>query len=96
MVAICWSASTIILPAIENEIHNTYRTIILAIQFFVLVIIYTIPFVIRDMAYDSKDLKTIPQLMGIKNSKRLAYLLIAVFYVLSIENFSINFLKESD
>ena len=96
LVAVCWSASTIILPAIENEIHNTYRTIILSIQFFILVIIYTIPFEIRDMEYDSKDLKTIPQLMGIKYSKRLAYLLIAIFYVLSIENFSINFLKESD
>ena len=96
LVAVCWSASTIILPAIENEIHNTYRTIILSIQFFILVIIYTIPFEIRDMEYDSKDLKTIPQLMGIKYSKRLAYLLIAIFYVLSIENFSINFLKQSD
>ena len=96
LVAVCWSASTIILPAIENEIQNIYQTIILTIQFFILVIIYTIPFEIRDMEHDSKDLKTIPQLMGIKNSKRLAYLLIAVFYVLSIENFSINFLKESD
>ena len=72
LVAVCWSSSTIILPAIENEIHNIYRTIILAIQFFILVIIYTIPFEIRDMEYDSKDLKTIPQLIGIKNSCQLS------------------------
>ena len=85
-----------ILPAIESEIQNIYLTIILAIQFFILIIIYTIPFEIRDMGFDSKDLKTIPQILGIKNSKRLAYFLIAIFYFLSVGNFSINFLKESD
>ncbi|MBL6648773.1 MAG: hypothetical protein ISP56_00740 [Flavobacteriaceae bacterium] len=96
LVAFCWSAATIVLPAVESQIQNFNLTLSLAIQFFILIIIYTIPFEIRDMKYDSKDLKTIPQILGIKNSKRLAYLLIAIFYLLSLENFSINLLKESD
>ena len=54
LVAVCWSGSTIVLPAIENEIQNIYQTIILVIQFFILVIIYTIPFEIRDMEHDSE------------------------------------------
>jgi len=96
LVAFCWSAATIVLPAVESQIQNFNLTLSLAIQFFILIIIYTIPFEIRDMKYDSKDLKTIPQILGIKNSKRLAYLLIAIFYLLSLENFSINLLKDSD
>ena len=96
LVAFVWSGVTTVIPLIVGEYQYEVNIILLFVQRMLFILVLILPFEIRDMEHDSKDLKTIPQLMGIKNSKRLAYLLIAVFYVLSIENFSINFLKESD
>jgi len=48
-----------------------------------LVIIYTIPFEIRDLKNDSFDLQTIPQILGVQNSKIFCYVLITLFIFIS-------------
>lgn len=89
LVAICWSGSTVILPFIEsNRIDYNYSMILLLfVQFFLFVIVSTIPFEIRDLKYDPNDLKTIPQVFGINKSKYFSYLLIFIFFSIS---FTIN------
>lgn len=96
LVAFCWSASTVFLPLIENGLNNCYFTLIFSFQIFFLVIIYTIPFEIRDLHKDSIELQTIPQIFGIKKSKNICYYLIIVFSLLSFINsgFGANFLSD--
>ena len=96
LVAFCWSASTVFLPLIENGLNNYYFTFIFSFQIFFLVIIYTIPFEIRDLHKDSIELQTIPQIFGIKKSKNICYYLIIVFSLLSFINsgFGANFLSD--
>ena len=96
LVAFCWSASTVFLPLIENGLNNYYFTLIFSFQIFFLVIIYTIPFEIRDLHNDSIELQTIPQIFGIKKSKNICYFLIVVFSLLSFINNGLgtNFLSD--
>jgi len=90
LVALCWSGSTVLLPVFEDGLSNFYFTSIYFLQIFVLVLIYTIPFEIRDLQNDSIELQTIPQIFGIKNSKKICYLLIIIFLFLSIINSGIE------
>jgi hypothetical protein len=84
LVAICWSGSTVIFPFIESNSMAYGDSMLLFIQFFLFVIVYTMPFEIRDLKYDSNNLKTIPQIFGIKNSKYICYILIFIFFSISI------------
>ena len=84
LVAICWSGSTVIFPFIESNSKDYGDLILLFVQFFLFVIVYTMPFEIRDLKYDSNDLKTIPQIYGINNSKYISYVLIFIFISISV------------
>ena len=67
-----------------------YGSIALFIQFFLFVVIYSMPFEIRDLKYDSKELRTIPQIFGIKKSKYISYILSFIFISISFINQSKN------
>ena len=83
LVAICWSGSTVIFPFIESNNINYGDSMLLFVQFFLFVIVCTVPFEIRDLKYDSNDLKTIPQIYGTNNSKYISYVLICIFFSIS-------------
>ena len=90
LVAICWSGSTVLLPFIESQQMDYYGSTVLFIQFFLFVVIYSMPFEIRDLKYDSKELRTIPQIFGIKKSKYISYILSFIFISISFINQSKN------
>ncbi|MDC1316751.1 hypothetical protein N8255_01950 [Flavobacteriaceae bacterium] len=83
LVAICWSGSTVIFPFIESNNINYGDSMLLFVQFFLFVIVCTVPFEIRDLKHDSNDLKTIPQIYGTNNSKYISYVLIFIFFSIS-------------
>jgi 4-hydroxybenzoate polyprenyltransferase len=83
LVAICWSGSTVIFPFIESNNINYGDSMLLFVQLFLFVIVCTVPFEIRDLKYDSNDLKTIPQIYGTNNSKYISYVLIFIFFSIS-------------
>jgi len=83
LVAICWSGSTVIFPFIESNNIKYGDSMLLFVQFFLFVIVCTVPFEIRDLKYDSNDLKTIPQIYGTNNSKYISYVLIFIFFSIS-------------
>ena len=83
LVAICWSGSTVLFPFIESKQMDYYGSLVLFVQFFLFVIVCTVPFEIRDLKYDSNDLKTIPQIYGTNNSKYISYVLIFIFFSIS-------------
>jgi hypothetical protein len=75
--SICFEPSTLI------ELHT--------LKIFILVLVLCIPFEIRDLKYDEENLHTLPQVLGVKWSKRTGLLLCAfylasVFYNLNLEN----------
>lgn len=83
LIVISWIAVTIILPAhLENEIDT--QLFKLSIIQFLYIIGLTIPFDIRDLEYDEKEKKTIPQVIGIKKSIILSIVLIAISGILHL------------
>ena len=80
VIALVWCGVTVILPIFNNNGMFSQDAIITIIQNFILVIALMLPFEIRDLNYDSLKLATIPQKIGVKNTKRLGYILVLLFY----------------
>ncbi len=92
VVALCWSGATVLMPFSEDVTVYSWDTVLLFIQRFIFVFVYTLPFEIRDLQYDSINLKTIPQVIGINKTKILAFILLTLFCFISffIEPFKIQ------
>ena len=82
VIALVWCGVTVMLPVFNNNGMFSQDAIITIIQNFILVITLMLPFEIRDLNYDSLKLATIPQKIGVKNTKRLGYVLVLLFYFL--------------
>lgn len=82
VIAIVWSGVTVILPLINNNYTVGVDVLITGLQRFVLIIVLMLPFEIRDLQFDSLKLATIPQKIGLKQTKVLGVLLIIVFFFL--------------
>ncbi|WP_339876460.1 hypothetical protein [Olleya marilimosa] len=80
VIALVWCGVTVILPVFNNNGMFSQDAIFTIIQNFILVIALMLPFEIRDLNYDSLKLATIPQKIGVKNTKRLGYVLVLLFY----------------
>ncbi|WP_394970256.1 hypothetical protein [uncultured Croceitalea sp.] len=83
LVALVWTGCTVVLPVIDNQLEITWDIWILGFQRFLLVLILLLPFEIRDMKYDSPELKTLPQRIGITKTKVLGYVLVQVYFLSS-------------
>ncbi len=88
LVAIVWAIATVVLPVLASDLLFHWDVGILFIQQIVLVLVLLIPFEIRDINIDQSNLKTIPQRFGIKKTRVIGYVLIAVY-------FSLLFFKDS-
>lgn len=82
IIALVWTGVTVILPLINNDYSITHDVIITALQRFLFVIVLMLPFEIRDLSYDSLKLSTIPQTIGVKGTKIVGILLLALFFFL--------------
>jgi len=79
IIAIVWSIAIVWLPLIDTHFGFISRNefVIAMIQNFLFVIAITLPFDVRDIEFDkSNNLKTIPQLLGIKSSIVLSFILL--------------------
>jgi len=85
LISIIWAISTGLLPALYyNTSLTNWPLISIVIERFLFVFIITLPFDIRDMGFDqSQELKTIPILIGIPNTKKIAIGLMALLSLLS-------------
>ncbi|HTL80704.1 MAG TPA: hypothetical protein VL651_03305 [Bacteroidia bacterium] len=76
MIAITWAISCVFVPATaaRNVVYPWHSVAVIAwsICVFLLIFAITIPFDIRDINYDAKDLKALPHLLNINGSKILA------------------------
>ncbi len=82
LIALVWAGVTVILPVVNNDYLIGFDVIVIAIQRYLFVIVLILPFDIRDLQYDSLKLSTIPQKIGVKNTKIIGVLLLLVFFFL--------------
>lgn len=84
IVALCWVGATLVLPLINAEIPVTIDFFIKCIQRFILVFVLILVFEIIDLATDDPHLKTVPQMIGVKKTKLLGFLLLVPFWFLEV------------
>ncbi|WP_281227962.1 hypothetical protein [Flavobacterium aquiphilum] len=84
IVSLCWVGATLVLPLINAEIPFTSDFFIKCIQRFILVFVLILVFEIIDLANDDPHLKTVPQMIGVKKTKLLGFLLLIPFWFLEI------------
>lgn len=78
-IAISWSGLIVLLPLVQNNLSVNTNVLLFFLQQFLFVLVLTIPFDLRDMRFDKKELKTIPQVLGVIPTKVVGIVLIALF-----------------
>ncbi|TRO65722.1 hypothetical protein [Christiangramia sabulilitoris] len=89
IIALVWAGSTVFLPLINVEKFLGIDLIVDFIQRLILVIVLTLPFEIRDLNYDDESLGTIPQRIGVSQTKVFGSILLLLIF--SSELFQKNF-----
>ncbi len=82
IIALVWACVTVVLPLLNNHVPLDTNVVVTGFQRFVFVTVLMFPFEIRDLNYDSLKLATIPQQIGIKNTKIVGVLLLMLFFLL--------------
>lgn len=90
VIALVWAGVTVLLPVLDNNASFSIDVWITAAQRFVLVMLLMLPFEIRDLQYDSLKLATIPQKIGIRNTKIMGVMGAIVFCVLEFFKEELN------
>ena len=83
LVAVVWSGITVILPYTEIGKVFVWDDWVEIVQRILLVLVLLIPFEIRDLAYDKPELKTIPQRIGVAQTKIFGSFLVLFFFFLT-------------
>ena len=82
VIGLVWAGVTVLLPIINSNFPLHADVWITTAQRFLFVILLILPFEIRDLNYDSLKLSTIPQKIGIRNTKILGLILGIAFLLL--------------
>jgi len=91
LVAIVWAGVTVLTPIIDFFPEIEFDHWISFIQRFLLVLVLTIPFEIRDLSYDPKRLGTFPQVLGIKTSKIFGIIFLSINLIIEFFKDTISF-----
>jgi hypothetical protein len=86
VVAFCVTYITVFIPEINYKFNWLYL-----LQRFLIVICLLIPLEIYDLESDSKTLKTVPKIIGIRNLKILGYCLLVIFCFLEFTFCNLSF-----
>ena len=76
IIAFVWAMTTVTLPVLESQQPLNLEHWILVLQRTFMVIVLMLPFEIRDLDLDQIQLSTLPQKLGIKNTKIIGYALL--------------------
>lgn len=81
-VALVWSIITVVFPLAYAKIDMDISVLGYATKRFLFVLLWILPFEIRDLQYDDQGLGTIPQLIGIRYTQGFGLLLVVLLCVL--------------
>lgn len=84
VVGVIWSLMTVFLPVVRNQVPVDIFVILLGVQRLLLVVVWLLPFEIRDLKTDNSQLKTIPQLVGVFYTKWLGWMLLVFIFCIEI------------
>jgi hypothetical protein len=90
IVALCWVGVTVVLPVLNAEISLTSDFYLKCVQRFILIFVLILIFEIIDLTKDDPYLKTVPQQIGVRRTKQLGFLLLALFFGLNFFSFIID------
>ena len=79
IVAVCWVGVTVIMPILNSELAMQLPLFIIVFQRLVLIFTLILIFEISDLKTDDPHLKTVPQQIGVKNTKILGFVLLIAF-----------------
>lgn len=85
-VAQSWVIILILFPWLNENVWPAFGWIFL-LAMYLYIFAVTIPFDIRDITYDRKNQKTLPIILGVRNSKILSLLLLVSSWILLTLNF---------
>ena len=91
IVALCWVGVTVFLPIFNAKIAVETNFIIIAIQRFLLIFVLVLIFEIIDLKNDDPHLQTVPQQIGVKQTKILGFFLLLVLIILEFFNANLNY-----
>lgn len=83
IVALVWAGTTVVLPVLAVHLNLSWNVWLETVQRFLLVLILLVPFEIRDVKLDNVALRTLPQRLGVGNTKILGIVWCFLFLGLS-------------
>jgi len=89
IVSFCWVGATVFLPLLNAGVSNTVNIGLFSLQRFVFIFVLILIFEVIDLRHDNPNLRTVPQQIGVKNTKILGFALLILFCGLKL--FNINF-----
>lgn len=85
VIALVWSGASVVLPLVQSKTLSTDPVVVVELlQRFVLVLVWILPFEIRDLKYDLPHLNTLPQKLGIKKTKNLGFFMLLFVVLLDL------------
>jgi hypothetical protein len=81
VVAFVWAGVSVILPFIASKVAISPDVFLTFFQRILIVVALILPFEIRDVPYDGLNLKTLPQQLGVKNTKLLGQIILLLCLV---------------
>jgi len=90
IVAICWISVTLLLPILNSGYQIQAEIALLIIQRFLILFTLILIFEIKDLKNDDPHLRTVPQQIGVKNTKNLGFVLLILFIGLELLIGNIN------
>lgn len=90
IIAFVWGVTVVIIPVLVYSFPLTIEVLLTFLQRFLFVLALMIPFEIRDLAFDNKNLGTLPQKFGINKTKLIGLLLLLVIFLLELVFKDIN------
>jgi len=83
IVSLCWVGVTLFLPLLNAGIPISVEIFMVALQRFLLIFVLILIFEIIDLQVDDPNLKTVPQQIGVGNTKIVGTLLLLLFVIVS-------------
>lgn len=83
VVAGVWSGVTTVIPILVSEVQSDVNVWLVFAQRMLFVLALILPFEIRDMQLDLEDVRTLPQKIGVQQTKKLG--LVLLLFVLTFE-----------
>jgi len=86
IIATVWTFVTALIPILDTDVPLQREVYLAMFERFILILILMLPFEIRDLLFDDLKLSTIPQRIGVKNTKSLGYFGIILLALLMFYN----------